>query len=140
MDAEIRGYERAIKRSGEDPRKIGSVLLGADPDRFWVLVPRDRCVPGEGQAVQVTGYMRVGRRLPVGSGGGLEGRTVVTEEPFRLWAFSVLTVSDFVDFFYLLEKSQAPCFLWDRREGKQVTFYGHASYERVAVGWSSERP
>lgn len=131
-DLEIRGYERQLERDGHSSRKVAAQLLGADPERFWLLAPVLR-VETAPIAFTVHETRYEARRWTGVWGDGAGG---------ELWqglhAFPVLTVYEQVGLLRALQTRGQACTLWDTLSGSRASSDGFA-YLKVEEGWRTTR-
>lgn len=126
LDEEIRVYERALLRSGKEPREVAAKILGHESGRLLILVrhnlDKEPWFP-KAPHRKVTGYM------PIASGGyAVEA----------LLALLPVTVDEFADFAEPFLARGYTVRTWDTKARRQLTFYGAASIEKIEEGWTYE--
>lgn len=126
LDDEIRVYERALLRSGQDPRAVAARILGADPDRYWLLVDADSVPSGP-----VEDSLRAKAKLV--------HALVAGNHRLLLYAISVTTLQEIDEHVTPLAARGIRSAVWDRKRRIKVSIYGWLRDEIVAVsdGWPS---
>lgn len=122
IDEELRVYERALLRSGQDPRAVAAKILGADPERYWLLVEADSVPESMWEPIK-------------------ERATLVHDVTLRqnMFAIRVVTIGELEDNAKPLRALGVRFVVWDRRAGRHARIESQSDMAANAVqeGWLS---
>ena len=138
IDDDLRSYERALLRSGQDPKAVAMRLLGAtEPNRFWIVVERG------GRFTWPVPVMTASPKTEVPSARRVS--FLVLGVWFDGYAMRVATLEEVNDLVFALTSNAIQFMAWDALTGRGVDWMSprgmlHLNATNVRDGWSSGDP